>query len=170
MFLIMLLSSKSGFASSWCRQIWDECKVAGRPWKLFFSLFKTTSEMSQRLKMQFSSVHTERGGISHFEYQFDRISSHFSVFFLLKSTSEVFHRSKMQFSPVHTQRGGISHFEFSVTSLMEFQVIFQSFSLLKSISEPSFKMIYFWTTRLHGWTIFSNQFEQNCTRARQKEV
>ncbi len=47
MFLIMLQSSKSGVASSWCCQIWDLCgntfftfwRSTSWPWKSFFSLF-----------------------------------------------------------------------------------------------------------------------------------
>ncbi len=116
MFLIILQYSKSGVASSCCCQIWDGCgNTFFTCWSRLadletnFSVFfpmKSTSEASQRVKMQFSPIHIQRGGgISFwiFSDQFEGIPSHFSVFFTLKSTSVVLQRLKMQFSPIHFQ-------------------------------------------------------------------
>ncbi len=86
MFLIMLQSSKSGVASSWCRQIWDVCVIhflyaegqladLESNFSVFFPL-KSTSEVSQRLRIHFSLIHTQRGRAIPFwifSDQFDRI-------------------------------------------------------------------------------------------------
>ncbi len=74
MFLIMLRSSKSGVASSWCCQFWDVCgntfftgwRSVGRPESQFFSLF--TLEIHFWGVPEAKNAVLKEEGASHFEF------------------------------------------------------------------------------------------------------
>ncbi len=104
MFLIMLRSSKSRVTCSWCHQIWDMCgnmflHVEGQlvdlesHFSAFFPL-KSTSEVSQRLKMQFNPIHTQMGGASHFEFSMTS-SMEFQQLTDLQHVKKYYHTSQI---------------------------------------------------------------------------